>query len=219
VPGVLVLAWRSRTPASWWFLLTVLTQVALVNLKTYEARFYLFLLPALGAGMGLMFEKIHRLFRRKGASEALLLAGLVLVAFVTFKTVTKSNWRLHTQDEELRAAVSGARPFVTSATRVVARKPHLAYYTDAKWVYLKERKLDQLREEWSTATGDDGETLLYVGSFERRKRKSLARLVNPSSTPPWLAPFASGDEAGGWALFRVAVAGSGTSTPDPPTSP
>jgi hypothetical protein len=89
---------------------------------------------------------------------------------------------------------------------MVARKPHLGFYTDTTFVLFPNvTTLEDLRRALEADVG--GETAyLFFGEQERLALPELARLRRPDEAPGWLLPVAASSEPGAWALYRYAGA-------------
>lgn len=206
LPGLLLLLLRSKREHVLFLALVILPQLLLVNMKEFLIRYYLFMVPVLGAGLGIVAVLLWRAADRRIARILLGAVGAGVVLLGLNDTVRQVHDSLHATDAELGqavAAVGAARP---PCEWMFARKPHVPYYadcTDLKFPHFET--LDELRE-WTRTKGLGSTFYLYYGSVERRYRPELGVLAEPANAPPWLQPVASGTAAGGWVLYRYLAA-------------
>ena len=217
LPGLLFLP-RHRCPAFAALLaLVTLGEVLLVNLKTFEARYWLFLLPWLGAGLGMMLTEVERALPatrawRLGQGIALGAAGLLALALA----VDGAQAALSLGADELAEAVPAARALAGPDDLLVARKPHLAYYTGARFALLPDlRSADALRA-WLCTLRSKGRVLVYDGQIERALRPGLQPLLAAAAPPPWLDRLAAGPAEGGWTLYLRPDAACSSGPPGAP---
>ncbi|MBI3550767.1 MAG: glycosyltransferase family 39 protein [Elusimicrobia bacterium] len=200
---------RSSRPRFWTlFFCSAALQIALLNVKAYEPRFYLFLVPVLGAGAGLCAERARRALPAFLGKDWVLLAlpGLlaVLLAGAGFRGSARLAWSsLHAQDEELGEAVAALRSAVPPGAAVVARKPHVPFYLGRRSeLFPAADSMERLRETLLPLSAS-GPLYLYYGDAEASSRPALAGLRDREATPPpWLRRVAAGGAAGGWALYE-----------------
>jgi hypothetical protein len=206
--GLIILVFTRLTKPAILFLTLILFQVALVNFKTYEDRFYLFLVPVLGAAAGTMLMHLYHVIPTRSLRLSAVLICTLCFLGASALTVRKAHLLLHAQDAELSATVQAVRNVLTPGTLLVARKGHIAYYTGSQSIGFPESvDLDGLREalERDLKKRDlkRDQVLLYFGSSERFHRPHLIGLSSPATAPSWLELIAHGSEAGGWVLYRV----------------
>lgn len=202
LPGLLLLLLKSKREHVLFLALVILPQLLLVNMKGFLIRYYLFVVPVFGAGLGVVAVLLWRTADRRIARVLLGAVGAGVVLLGLNDTVRRAHDSLHATDAELAeavAAVDAARPPCAS---IFARKPHVPYYTNCTDVsFPLVETLDELRE-WTRSEGLGSRLYLYYGSAERRLRPEFNVLVEPTNAPPWLEPVASGRAAGGWVLYR-----------------
>lgn len=192
------------------FLLGVsaLLQIALLNLKTFDPRFYLFLVPLMGAGAGLAVVFVLRRCQ-PWAAVGIALALSVYLAADTVLVVERVRILLGRDEHEIAAAAAAVRDTVPPGSAVVARKPHIPYYAGASPIYLPEAAtIEALRD--SLIAGGVVPDYLFFGKIERSRRPELEALLEPGEAPGWLEPLTVGED-GGWVLYRVRDL-----QPDPP---
>ena len=202
LPGLLFLAFRKTSRFLALFLVTILAEIAMLNLKTYEARFYLVVLPLLGAGAGVLAGKAWRILKAPWQRVAVAFSMLGLLAWNTRSSLLQVSRELHASDRELSESVPAARSRFGAQAVVIARKPHLSYYTGARYDWLPEASdLDQLADSLRGFAGQDS-VYLYFGAVESSLRPGLRVLLDTRQAPAWLAPMAAG-RSPDWAIYRI----------------
>jgi hypothetical protein len=180
----------------------VLGQVLLVNIKAFEGRFYLFLLPIFGAAVGVLAETVLGLARRRiekiGIAMILgiLGAGAVLQAFIS----AYPYW--HSQDTYLRSIVSEAKPVLRPGATVVALRPHIPFYLDAASVYFPHVTTMEELDAFLVAKAKSGPVYVFFGDEEVRLRKQLDMLGKDGVTKKWLRPVARASQPEAWILYE-----------------
>jgi 4-amino-4-deoxy-L-arabinose transferase-like glycosyltransferase len=205
-PAFLYLLFSVREKWVVYALVITLGQIAVVNFKTFEARYYLFLIPLLGAAIG---HSGGRLFFNR-ASEAgseigRIVVRLVIVAIVCLSVASsiKEGHELATRnDAELGEVLGVAGGVVQPGSAVVARKSNVAFYTNSTALGMPrgtdiEDLHAYLREQ------DQGvDVYVYYGSIEKQLRSEYGKLLDPGANVPWLRLEATGSASGDWALYR-----------------
>ena len=209
--------------------LVVLAEVLLINFKEFDARFYLFLIPVLGASIALSIQWIVLgNFPRPArvvfaAAAALLVAGAVGVSSLSGAVHTIKN------DRRVAAMIDRFGVAVGPSSAVFARKPHLPFYTDSQWVYLpNSESLEQLKMDLTEPTGDVFEGLssvmrtrstkendfVFFGAEERKYRPQLEALIRPEQAPAWLDVVITGDRPEEGTLYRLKTTQGGSTGTD-----
>jgi Dolichyl-phosphate-mannose-protein mannosyltransferase len=201
--GLFILPWARGGRFLRLLLITAAVQLMLVNLTAYEARYYLFLVPLLGAGAGVCWERTLDCLRRpsvRRSAAALVTIPLLLGFALTLRDVYT---KLH-EDAELGEVVPQARQIIAPTSVLVARDPHLWFYLGVGPKYFPlVNELDELRRELEgTATTAMAPIYLYYGSNEQRARPQFNQLRFPQASPSWLIPVLESREAGAWVLYQ-----------------
>jgi hypothetical protein len=198
LPGLFFLVFRTNRPFIVLFMIATLLQIFLNNFKAYEMRYYLFLIPVLGAGVGLCIKKI---------SESIphFIIVIILLPFIIFgltESFLKTYSSLHSEDRELSEAVPVVKKWLNSDTVVIARKSHIAFYTKSQLFGFPQ--VDTLKDlhmaiekKWK-----GNPVYLYFGSAEFRRRSQFDVLGNPEDKPEWLEVVAKSNKPGNWILYR-----------------
>lgn len=200
--GVVALLVVRHDPITLGLVAVLLAQVLLVNAKAFDVRFYLFLLPLLGAGLAVLARMLaawaDHLRVRRAIAGGLAVCALVAVAAALAQAFLKTN----ENQAELREAVPAAQKALPAGATVMARKPHVAFFAGVTWVWLPD--LPSMAA-LSTQLGDianAGPVFLYYGSSERAFRPQLAGLAKADQAPDRFVVEAQGDAGGGWVLYR-----------------
>jgi 4-amino-4-deoxy-L-arabinose transferase-like glycosyltransferase len=207
IPGFVLLMLKHKQNRIFWtvLLLLFLPQILLVNLKTYEPRYYLFLAPLIVLSMyeaikwGWSAVKAERLKR-------LYLIGVITAAcFASFGTVRYAAVYVHAQNKELGSLIAQTQSMDLSGHVLASRKIQTAYYTGADHALLiGVSDLEDLRLELAdiqVRTGKD--VVFYYGGMEDWKWPGLLTRDLDAPTPSWLRVLAcSDDPAHSWCLYR-----------------
>jgi hypothetical protein len=201
LPGLLFLPGRRRSAGAGLLGMVTVSEVLLVNFKTYEARYWLFLVPWLGAGLGVLLAEVERVLPatrvwRIRRGSALGAAGLLALALA----VGAARAELSFGSEELAEAVPAARALAGPDDILVARKPHLAYYTGARFALLPDLEDSGALGAWLCGLEAKGRVFVYDGQIERAFRPALQPVLAARPPPPWLERVAAGSAGGGWTL-------------------
>lgn len=187
------------------YLVVAGAHVMFLNFAPYQPRFYLFLVPFLGALAGIVLASIVR--RTEGRvlprlAVGALVGGMLLVGGVP--SLGRVPPTLEGDEAELRTAVAeiGTRVEIEEGDVIVARKPHVPFYTGTEWRYLLRvgsvRELGGVLSDWIS----EGRGLfVYYGSTERDTRPSLSALEEPGRAPIWLELVAENREPR-WLFYR-----------------
>lgn len=205
IPGLMLLAGDHARAPFLILLLATAAQVGLVNFKAFEMRYYLFLMPWLGASAAWL---ALRLARADWAWPMRLATAGVVVAFFAASLVFSTGWTIrnaHPSNAELTEALPALQASVTPRDAIVTRKPHASFYTGARFVWPTEittaPELEALLAEAAAET--EGDVFLFYGRVERDKRPELAARLAEGARPAWLVEVATGTREP-WALYRYA---------------
>lgn len=189
------------------YLVLTLLQVLLINFKAYEARYFLFFLPCLGAAAGMGFAYVLSLARSR--QEKRMVAAVSLGCIALLLTLSyQSSWQAVASDiGELDESVPQIQTLNLDGEHLISRKPHLPFYTNA--VPLSFPNVETLSElectlqsELEKTTSDSNNLFLYYGTKERDFRRQFKMLLTPESSPEWLAPVAQSQQAETWVLYK-----------------
>jgi len=182
--------------------IAVIGQVFLLNIKTFESRFYLFLLPLFGAAVGVLAKTILGLATRRNEKIGiavilgLLGAGGVLQAFIS----AYPYW--HSQDKYLQTIVSEAKPVVRPGATIVAMRPHIPFYLDAASVYFPHVTKMQELDAFLAVQAKSGPVYVFFGDEEKRLRKQIDIQGQVEKTKNRLRPVAEASQPEAWILYE-----------------
>jgi hypothetical protein len=205
LPGLMLLAGDHARAPFLILLLATVAQVGLVNFKTFEARYYLFLMPWLGASAAWLAVR----FARADWAWPMRLATVgVVVAFFAAGLVPATAWTVRDarpSNAELSEALPALQAAVTPRDAILARPPHVSFYTGATSVWMtageNAPELETLLTDAAAET--KGSVFLFYGRIERMRRPDLEALLADGARPAWLVEVARGAREP-WALYRYA---------------
>lgn len=203
VPGLFFLIGMRLSGPLIFLLGAMLAQLLLVNFKGFDHRFYLFLIPLMGAGVGEMCSRIVR-WKWPSSRRRRWTAALIAMMFLMTSGLAagRAYFSIRNQTEELREAVPVALEKLGAQATLLADRPHLSYYTNAKRIILPDLKsLHELQAALEEQRGA-APVYLFYGSWERRIRPQYLDLQHPQSAPKWLQAIAWGKRTGSWVLYR-----------------
>lgn len=204
--GLAYLALHKRDAQRIAFWLVLLSQYAILGLKDFNSRYYLFLVPAIGAGAyaaGRLWLDSVRIPKR--AQIALIAVGVAAVAVLTAAVQARRLPTVLNEDaREVLEASSVLGGMSTTGDRIIARKPHLVFHTGLDGVpFPVAASLDDLYRELCP-TPPTGRTLLFYGRAEAALRPGLRSLRTPAHAPDWLIPLGFREPVGtSWVLYDV----------------
>lgn len=201
-------------------LLNIVAMVLLLNFKAYEHRYYVFLVPFVGAAVG---HVVSAALRRRYRDLISLTVALGSVALVAYGAVTafQETRRLHGEDWS-RDAFAAAQALdavdASSESLVYARKPHVAHYAGvASEILPPLDDLDALIGAMAEAGEEAGAPVfLFYGAPERSARPQFSSLsVSREVEATRLQLVSEGDEGDGWTLYTLDRPGSPNSVISP----
>lgn len=202
LPGLLFLIGRRISAGLTVLLLISVAQLLLVNFKEFQPRFYLFLIPTMGAAVGEMAWRLLRADWPPGRRRAVVaLLGLMLVTPIGLASI-KAYRIIDTQVEELTEVLQAVGPEIQPGSTVIARKPHLAFYTEAQWVYVPDFALLEELHEFLRRQEFERPAYLFHGQMEQRYRPQYRTLQSAQAAPDWLEVVAESPKRGNWILYR-----------------
>ncbi len=202
VPGLVLLMLRARRELLLYILIVTLTQVALVNLKTFEIRFYLFLVPLLAVAVLECWRQIYILADDLLKRELVVVAGALCAAWAGAMSLSYARYDTTRNDAETRQVLAADIPFETNAV-LIGRKRQVAYHLGVDFAhFLEAPTLGQL-EAAAADLAAYGPVYFHYGSSERSVWTDLSAITDSRSAPDWLTPVA--DVPGEWTIYRVTV--------------
>ncbi len=224
LPGLVLLAWRGRRTGTWLLLGITLLHIALINLKAWDARFYFFVLPIIGAGLGLTLQWLWQQKRLPSVPVRIAFCVILIgVSYLTYKSARAAVYQFPDYyDPILAEVVKIAKPHVPPGSIVQARKPHVPFYLDAEMAGYPD--VETLEDYRAFLQGQARDKPLYVfaGRFEILNERFAGFFTDPSFPPPWLTPVATGRDTDNklWTLYHFEpTAPSAIPQTNPATAP
>ncbi len=205
IVGLYALVKRGRREFLAVMILIFLPQILLVNLKTFEHRYYVFLAPLIAVAIWEGFFWGYGLIQKASLKKACAVFGLAASVFVGATTLSNAHSYIHAQDREIGSLIAKTEAINFTSSVIVSRKPQTAYYLDAEHhLLLGGHDLRALRETLqglNTETGKD--VYVYYGSMELWKWDELDMLAPGGDPPVWLTNVACHiSEPSSWCLYR-----------------
>jgi hypothetical protein len=204
LPGLFLLFSRHTTRLMSIFALVILAQLLLVNLMPFQPRFYLFLVPLLGAGIG---EFGWRLLQSTAPSFTRHLLVVILVACSLFAGATafsdaRQNLLMQAEHtRELTQVLPAARKVISPDSLIVSRKPHLAFYLNMPYFRFPEVKTFSNLRTQLHKIATQGQVYIFYGRMEQYYRPQFRDLLDPAARPGWIEAVAESMPARNWALL------------------
>jgi 4-amino-4-deoxy-L-arabinose transferase-like glycosyltransferase len=204
LPGLLFLLAGRFKIALGALLVVVAAQVLLVNFKAFQPRFYLVLVPLMGAGVGETAWRLLQVRRDSGWPKvAKALLGMMLVTAVTLAGVRAYRY-IAADVDELIEVIPVAEREIGEWSIVLARKDHISFYTGSRSRLLPDlANLDELHQFLQQHDFHESVYLFY-GQQERQFRPQYQDLQHRGSTPDWLSVVGESSSPGRWVLYRYA---------------
>ena len=205
IVGIYALCKRGRRAFLAVMILIFLPQILLVNLKTFEHRFYVFLAPLIAVSIWEAIIWGYRLVEQASLKKVCTVFVLAASLFVGLTTLSNAHNYIHAQDEEIGSLIAKTGAMDVSSSIVVSRKPQTAYYLGAQHHLLigghDMRALKEMLQTLHTESGHD--VFVYYGSMERWKWDALDALAADGDPPDWLTRVACYDPLpSSWCLYQ-----------------
>jgi hypothetical protein len=202
LPGLLFLIGRRLSAGLTVVLASAVAQLMLVNFKAFQPRFYLFLVPIMGAAVGEMaWRLLHADWPPERRRAVMALFGLMLVTAAGLAAL-KAYRVLDVQVNEVADVLPVVAPKIPQGSAVLARKPHLAFYTEAQWIYLPDLAGGEALHEYLRRQEFAQPVYLFYGVMEREYRPQYLTLQSADAAPDWLEVVAESSAPGNWILYR-----------------
>jgi len=199
--GLLVLALTNRSRIVFYVLLLTVAHVLLINLKLFEPRYYLFLVPILGAGIGVMIEHGRGVWGGTTLSRLWLPVFAACFLFAAPLAGVKAFRMVHSADAELSESIAAIRAVTPEGATVMSRKDHVNFYTGRKRISIPNVRSMAELEAFMQRSAPKGPTYIYVGTLEKRFRPPLAILSESGDVPLWLQLVANSSDSKTWSLY------------------
>jgi hypothetical protein len=177
-------------------------ELLMLNLKPFEDRYYLFLIPLMGAAVGEMCCRML-LFARTSAFGKVLMSALVCIfPLASGLAIAKTLYITRSNVIEISQVLPTAREMLNQKSKIVARKLNLGFYTGSQWLFMPNLATVGDLERYLSDQAGDGDLYVYFGRMERQYRPQYEALAQSADAPAWLEAVAASDPPGQWALYR-----------------
>jgi hypothetical protein len=198
-------------------LTTALGGALLTNMHpVFEARYYLFLVPLLGASAGyaisLWLDRPSRL-RLAPAATITAVAAVAVVGLLSAAPRARAKAEAPDVRAQLAEALSAVKRHTPAEAVLVTYKENLAFHARRQSALLPsvttiEQLCGPLQRQLSS-----GPAYVYIGYAERRRsRIEISRLLLGDDLPAWLVVTDEGKAGGGWRLLAVKPTACGGAT-------
>jgi len=204
VPGLFMLLRKRCTPALLICLGFLAAMTALSGIMEFVARFFLVLIPAIGAMAGVAFKAgLDRLAIREKPRLATSGAAVLVMIAVSAWSHTQVLPRIESGPvTEFAEAAAQVRSLTERDARVYSRSASMVLESGRRVTFLATfESLDQFREAFCRDAGGPTPSYLYLGSLEREFRGALSRELT-AQEQDWLEPVARGTTTD-WTLYRI----------------
>lgn len=182
-----------------------LLSVFLINMKAYEPRYYLFVLPVLGAGIGRTIAILAE--RLVGGAQGripvtLLTALLGVVGFGLHGHAgfaKAENPEASAQVAEVIAVLEEDTPM---DARVVCRKGNAPFHAGRESIRFPQTDDPKDFCAYLEEVSESGAIFVLIGRDELRLRAVISQFLLEKTLPPWVALVGEGHAGGHWRLLR-----------------
>ncbi len=183
-----------------------LASMAVLNMKAFETRYYLHLLPVAGASIGLALTKLaHRggpqwIQQSTTQTGALVLLSMLALGISGFSGFGRAENRV--LSAQFQAMIPQIEQKTPRDAKIMCRKCNAAYHAQRDFVSFPA--LDTLEQLCAELLGRDSSHPVYIAIAEPekdRRPKLSASLMSPT-LPEWLELTAEGAGRNPWRLIR-----------------
>ncbi len=199
---IAVLCWKNKNL----FLYTTITvaHILLINLKTFEPRYYMFLIPLFGIGIGMIISSLIRLLPSTKITQfasAAIVVGFIIVSFWTAQSQA-INWTYKNRTE-LNEFLPIAHSLIKDDDFFIARKNVIGFHTNSITPpYPNKNSIKELKQAICSNLAEKKKNIwLFYGAEEIKKRKQYQELLDPTSHD-FFIPAAQGKQSK-WVLYKV----------------
>lgn len=206
IPGLYLVLRKRLAPPLVYYFGVLIALIALSGIAPYRTRFFIFVIPLLGALAAFAVTRIVSHFRlQPKAQQALNAAALIAAAIVLGLALPRVAKKLETPAQvEFTEAIPQVKRLTPPAALLYASSYTLSFETGREGELIPDvDNAAELREELCNEVEPDELPFLYIGSTEREPefRRELARDVSKNPVP-WLEKLADGTAAR-WRLYRI----------------
>ncbi len=195
-------------------LVITLSGVALTNMKAFEPRYYMFLLPVVGASLGLIVSDVSRLAPHFLRSQKLQSSAFALFALLSFAVYGEHGFSL-AEERQISLQLKEIVPALSKLTPVdsvlMCRKSNAAFHAGRKdVVFPPMASREQLRiylegiDRVEEVGGVRGRVPIFilVARAEQAMRPEMSKSLLSEPLPAWLEITEEGFAGGHWRLIR-----------------
>ena len=187
-------------------LITVtLAMTALTNMKAFEARYYLYMLPIGGASIGLALIKLSEMrphwIKKPSIQNSSLLVLAILAFYVSgFSGFERAENRvLSAQFVEMASEIQNKTP---DNSIIMCRKCNGAYHSQRSTIFFPQiDTIEDLCRELQ-ASYSSFPIFIAIGESEKIMRMELSKELMSQPLPEWLELTAEGKGNNPWKLIR-----------------
>ena len=208
IPGMVLLLIRQDRLTFFYLFILTFSQVLLVNLKYFEPRYHLYLVPLYGVALAICCEKMASLIKIKlkpeFANVTIAVAITALIALIpAAKNIIYVNSQAKFADIELHDSVNRTAGMTPKGAWIIARKPHMAYYNDGKYSILPNVKTYAELNDKLAEFARSAPVYVYFGQKEASTRPQFKELISANVEQiPWLLPKATSSTPDNWVLYE-----------------
>jgi MFS family permease len=212
LPGLILLFLFNSNKFKIILAVNLFAMFCLLNLHAWNSRFYMYMVPFLGAGVLILLSHIFTVCNKKGA---IITAVVIFIAMGTYYArfvnarYYYSFYRYAAHDAMAASKVITSKT-VASSKIIISRKPHLRFYShldDSQGCFFPlVKSISDLRlstKEIVDHQPKNTTIYLFYGYIEREWRPQVSVLWSPEFNIPWLKRIGQGNESGGWVLYEI----------------
>jgi hypothetical protein len=205
VAGAVLALVRRRNREVTFLVVSAALYLLLMAVNHWETRYYFYLMVCyVGLASYFIVEAVRWLSQKWALSQrlamvTLLVIGLSIASALSLRAYNRVAGAVRGQPYELLGARDYLKGVGSPGTRMMARKPHLAYLSHVEWVFFPAVKsLEELR---ATLEQDPAEYMVY-DRISVKARPELKVLANPENGISWLKPVYA-DVPRSFVLYRI----------------
>jgi len=209
LPGVVLLFYRKLDRFRFLLLIILVSNFMLLNFAGWMDRLYIVFIPIMGAGAFAFAKEISLLFGIEKSRKFIATIFVISSLFYSARLIHTYNrvFIEYSSSDSIAAAELIEKKENDGERYVIARKPHLSFYSHSKQILFPNAKtFDELKSSILTIFSNiskDTSIYLFYGKSERAYRSKFSILAEKDYCIHWLERIGGGNENGGWVLYRV----------------
>jgi 4-amino-4-deoxy-L-arabinose transferase-like glycosyltransferase len=180
------------------------SQYAVLALRSFDTRYFLFLVPAIAAGAFLLGTGlIDRIFgaESRNKTTTTVAFGAVLILLATINGTLLIRF-INREPVEIIEASALLRGIASGDENIIARKPHIAFYSGLQYSVIPSVDSELELHHELCYERSRHKFFLFFGREEARTRPGLRFLEVAKSSRDWLLPVGYGQPMGSWVLYK-----------------